>query len=119
MDNALQVSWIRKKDYHLLTVGLATYSSDERFSATHLKQPEVNDLFECYVTLTYYRDTDLSIRQTMEVTIATKGFHLNPLNEDSDKDRYRYTSIETNKHNCACFVASCRAAELQSCNSCN
>ncbi|XP_037941092.1 uncharacterized protein LOC119674041 [Teleopsis dalmanni] len=34
------VSWIRKKDYHLLTVGLTTYSSDERFSATHLKHSE-------------------------------------------------------------------------------
>ncbi|CRL03710.1 CLUMA_CG016544, isoform A [Clunio marinus] len=35
------VSWIRRKDYHLLTVGLTTYSSDERFSATHLKNSEV------------------------------------------------------------------------------
>ncbi|XP_037924959.1 uncharacterized protein LOC119660463 isoform X2 [Hermetia illucens] len=34
------VSWIRRKDYHLLTVGLTTYSSDERFSATHLKHSE-------------------------------------------------------------------------------
>ncbi|XP_070491160.1 uncharacterized protein [Chironomus tepperi] len=34
------VSWIRKNDYHLLTVGLTTYSSDERFSATHLKNSE-------------------------------------------------------------------------------
>lgn len=37
----MQVSWIRKKDHHLLTVGLTTYSSDERFSATHLKNSEV------------------------------------------------------------------------------
>lgn len=36
-----QVSWIWRKDYHLLTVGLTTYSSDERFSATHLKHSEV------------------------------------------------------------------------------
>lgn len=35
------MSWIRRKDYHLLTVGLTTYSSDERFSATHLKNSEV------------------------------------------------------------------------------
>ncbi|XP_073811969.1 defective proboscis extension response 13 isoform X2 [Musca autumnalis] len=34
------VSWIRKKDYHLLTVGLTTYSSDERFSTNHLKNSE-------------------------------------------------------------------------------
>lgn len=32
---------MRKKDYHLLTVGLTTYSSDERFSALHLDESEV------------------------------------------------------------------------------
>jgi hypothetical protein len=37
----MQVSWIRRKDYHLLTVGLTTYSSDERFSAKHLQNSEV------------------------------------------------------------------------------
>ncbi|XP_050074647.1 uncharacterized protein LOC126562242 [Anopheles maculipalpis] len=56
------VSWIRRKDYHLLTVGLTTYSSDERFSATHLQNSEdwtlqikfVQDrdagLYECQVS---------------------------------------------------------------------
>ncbi|CAH1127757.1 unnamed protein product [Ceutorhynchus assimilis] len=34
------VSWIRRKDYHLLTVGLATYSSDDRFQAIHLQHSE-------------------------------------------------------------------------------
>ncbi|KAK9721158.1 Immunoglobulin V-set domain [Popillia japonica] len=36
------VSWIRRKDYHLLTVGLTTYSSDERFQAIHLQHSEVS-----------------------------------------------------------------------------
>uniref|UniRef100_A0A1B6DCB5 Ig-like domain-containing protein n=1 Tax=Clastoptera arizonana TaxID=38151 RepID=A0A1B6DCB5_9HEMI len=31
------VSWIRRKDYHLLTVGRATYSSDERFLVEHAR----------------------------------------------------------------------------------
>ncbi|RZF44844.1 hypothetical protein LSTR_LSTR000796 [Laodelphax striatellus] len=31
------VSWIRRKDYHLLTVGLATYSSDDRFLVEHAR----------------------------------------------------------------------------------
>lgn len=46
-----QVSWIRRKDYHLLTVGLTTYSSDERFSATHLKNSEVGNscLLICFL----------------------------------------------------------------------
>ncbi|XP_021916396.1 titin-like [Zootermopsis nevadensis] len=34
------VSWIRRKDYHLLTVGLATYSSDDRFFAAHVHSPQ-------------------------------------------------------------------------------
>jgi len=32
-----QVSWIRRRDYHLLTVGLNTYSSDERFTVEHVR----------------------------------------------------------------------------------
>ncbi|XP_076260156.1 cell adhesion molecule DSCAML1-like [Rhynchophorus ferrugineus] len=34
------VSWIRRKDYHLLTVGVLTYSSDDRFQAIHLQHSE-------------------------------------------------------------------------------
>lgn len=39
---ALQVSWIRRRDYHLLTVSLTTYSSDERYSVSHAKHSEVS-----------------------------------------------------------------------------
>ncbi|KAJ4434723.1 hypothetical protein ANN_23291 [Periplaneta americana] len=35
------VSWIRRKDYHLLTVGLATYSSDDRFLVEHARHLQV------------------------------------------------------------------------------
>ncbi|XP_039276918.1 zwei Ig domain protein zig-8-like [Nilaparvata lugens] len=34
------VSWIRRKDYHLLTVGLTTYTGDERYQAVHLHNSE-------------------------------------------------------------------------------
>ncbi|CAD0205677.1 unnamed protein product [Chrysodeixis includens] len=37
------VSWIRRKDYHLLTVGLTTYSSDQRFQAIHLQHSEPDE----------------------------------------------------------------------------
>ncbi|EEB15730.1 limbic system-associated membrane protein precursor, putative [Pediculus humanus corporis] len=36
----ITVSWIRRKDFHLLTVGLATYSSDERFFTSHVLHPQ-------------------------------------------------------------------------------
>lgn len=31
----LQVSWIRHRDIHILTVGAYTYTSDQRFQAIH------------------------------------------------------------------------------------
>lgn len=32
-----QVSWIRKQDYHLLTVGPTTYNTDDRFLVEHVR----------------------------------------------------------------------------------
>ncbi|XP_046659186.1 zwei Ig domain protein zig-8-like [Homalodisca vitripennis] len=34
------ISWIRRKDYHLLTVGLTTYTGDERYQAIHVQNSE-------------------------------------------------------------------------------
>lgn len=31
----MQVSWIRHRDIHILTVGAYTYTSDQRFQANH------------------------------------------------------------------------------------
>ncbi|XP_065169072.1 hemicentin-2-like [Atheta coriaria] len=56
------VSWIRKHDYHLLTVGLTTYSADDRFMVEHvrhlqnwgllIKHVQFSDagLYECQVS---------------------------------------------------------------------
>jgi hypothetical protein len=40
----VQVSWIRRKDFHLLTVGLVTYSSDDRFFVEHTRHLQVSTL---------------------------------------------------------------------------
>ncbi|ETN61048.1 hypothetical protein AND_007310 [Anopheles darlingi] len=37
VDHIRIVSWIRRQDFQLLTVGLSTYSSDERFMVAHLR----------------------------------------------------------------------------------
>lgn len=37
---APQVSWIRHRDIHILTVGSYTYTSDQRFQATHHKNTD-------------------------------------------------------------------------------
>ncbi|XP_076334493.1 zwei Ig domain protein zig-8-like [Tachypleus tridentatus] len=56
------VSWIRRRDLHLLSVGTETYINDERFSAAHvegtndwplqIKYPQLTDtgLYECQVS---------------------------------------------------------------------
>ncbi|KAH9369485.1 hypothetical protein HPB48_014335 [Haemaphysalis longicornis] len=35
-----QVSWIRRRDFHVLTVGLTTYTADDRFQAVHMDRSE-------------------------------------------------------------------------------
>ncbi|XP_034939057.1 neuronal cell adhesion molecule-like isoform X2 [Chelonus insularis] len=58
------VSWIRHRDIHLLTVGIDTYTSDQRFVASHfprteewtleVKYPQPRDtgIYECQVSTT-------------------------------------------------------------------
>jgi len=38
--SSLQVSWVRHRDIHLLTVGRYTYTSDQRFEAMHSPHAE-------------------------------------------------------------------------------
>ncbi|XP_050077537.1 uncharacterized protein LOC126564514 [Anopheles maculipalpis] len=57
------VSWIRRQDFQLLTVGLSTYSSDERFLVEHLRhlghwalriksvRTEDEGLYECQLSV--------------------------------------------------------------------
>ncbi|XP_008552857.1 kin of IRRE-like protein 3 [Microplitis demolitor] len=61
---ALQVSWVRHRDIHLLTIGRYTYTSDQRFRAIHnvhsddwtlqIKFPQLRDsgIYECQVSTT-------------------------------------------------------------------
>uniref|UniRef100_T1GCK7 Ig-like domain-containing protein n=1 Tax=Megaselia scalaris TaxID=36166 RepID=T1GCK7_MEGSC len=55
------VSWIRKRDLHILTIGIMTYTNDQRFQAMHLDdtdewilkivsvQPRDSGIYECQV----------------------------------------------------------------------
>ena len=58
----LQVSWIRKRDLHILTVGILTYTNDQRFQSLHsdgtdewtlkISSPQIRDsgTYECQVS---------------------------------------------------------------------
>lgn len=35
-----QISWIRRRDWHVLTSGVLTYAKDERFSIAHRDGPD-------------------------------------------------------------------------------
>ncbi|BES90543.1 Immunoglobulin V-set domain [Nesidiocoris tenuis] len=71
-----QVSWIRHRDLHLLTVGSYTYTSDQRFFTTHSPQteewtlqirfPQIRDsgIYECQV------GTSPPIGLTMMLTVV-------------------------------------------------
>lgn len=60
----LQVSWIRHRDVHLLTVGRYTYTNDDRFRAINrlnsnewtlqIKYPQQRDagVYECQISTT-------------------------------------------------------------------
>ncbi|KAA0202222.1 hypothetical protein HAZT_HAZT009955 [Hyalella azteca] len=43
------VSWVRRRDYHLLTVGPVAYSSDQRFSVRYIKSEKDWQLHIRYV----------------------------------------------------------------------
>ena len=61
---SFQVSWVRHRDIHLLTVGRYTYTSDQRFEALHLphaeewtlriRYPQKKDsgIYECQISTT-------------------------------------------------------------------
>ncbi|KAL0821124.1 hypothetical protein ABMA28_005745 [Loxostege sticticalis] len=76
----LMVSWIRKRDLHILTVGVHTYSSDARFAALHTDgsdewtlrvapaQPRDSGGYECQVSTE--PKISLSFRLTVVVSKA-------------------------------------------------
>lgn len=56
------VSWIRKRDLHILTIGIMTYTNDQRFQSEHIDgsndwtlkilspQPRDTGIYECQVS---------------------------------------------------------------------
>ena len=72
------VSWIRKRDLHILTVGILTYTNDQRFQSLHsdgsdewtlkVSSPQVRDsgTYECQVS------TEPKISQAFRLNVVGK-----------------------------------------------
>lgn len=68
----LQVSWIRHRDIHLLTVGRSTYTSDQRFSCIHNPQTE-----EWILQVRYPQRRDSGIYECQVSTTPPIGHSMN------------------------------------------
>ncbi|KAK8740646.1 hypothetical protein OTU49_002631 [Cherax quadricarinatus] len=70
------VSWIRQRDLHILTVGIFTYTSDERFKVYH--PPETDDWFLDIISVTF-RDVGVYECQVSTSPKVSLPIHLNVL----------------------------------------
>lgn len=73
-----QVSWIRKRDLHILTVGILTYTNDQRYQSLHsdgsdewtlkISSPQIRDTgtYECQVS------TEPKISQGFRLSVVGK-----------------------------------------------
>lgn len=71
----LKVSWMRKRDMHILSAGISTYTSDLRFQVIHpdksenwtlqIKSPQLRDsgIYECQVST----EPKMSLNYTLNV----------------------------------------------------
>ncbi|GFX92266.1 ig-like domain-containing protein [Trichonephila clavipes] len=91
----VKVSWIRRTDFHVLTVGIETYTSDERFEALHLqksndwtlqiKYTQLRDsgTYECQVS----SDPKISFFVNLTIVVPTKDVISWVFNESSELDQ--------------------------------
>ncbi|KOX69100.1 Hemicentin-2 [Melipona quadrifasciata] len=78
-----EVSWIRKRDLHILTVGILTYTTDQRFQTVHrdgsdewtlkISSPQLRDsgTYECQVS------TESKISQAFNLSVVVSKAKIN------------------------------------------
>ncbi|KAF4531840.1 hypothetical protein B566_EDAN000866 [Ephemera danica] len=74
----LQVSWIRKRDLHILTVGIFTYTSDARFQ---VMRPERSENWTLQVKFPQERDAGIYECQVNTEPKLSLAFRLNVIGE--------------------------------------
>lgn len=78
---SLQVSWVRHRDVHLLTVGRYTYTSDQRFRAIH--HPHSED-WTLQIKYPQHRDTGIYECQISTTPHMSHYIHLNVIEPTTD-----------------------------------
>ncbi|XP_055636949.1 zwei Ig domain protein zig-8-like [Toxorhynchites rutilus septentrionalis] len=68
------VSWIRKRDLHILTVGILTYTNDQRFQSLH---SDGGDEWTLRITSPQQRDSGVYECQVSTEPKISQAFHLN------------------------------------------
>jgi len=72
------VSWIRKRDLHILTVGILTYTNDQRFQSLH---SEGSDEWTLRISSPQPRDSGTYECQVSTEPKISQGFRLNVVGE--------------------------------------
>lgn len=107
----LQVSWVRHRDIHLLTVGRYTYTSDQRFRAIH--QPQTED-WMLQIKYPQHRDSGIYECQVSTTPHMSHYIHLNVVG----KWKVKYLSLcscnadKRNKRHGWKFVDDCFGLEV-------
>lgn len=73
-----KVSWIRKRDLHILTVGILTYTNDQRFQSLH---SEGSDEWTLRISSPQPRDSGTYECQVSTEPKISQGFRLNVVGE--------------------------------------
>lgn len=81
-DVCTQVSWMRKRDLHILTAGVLTYTSDQRFQVIHpdnsdnwtllikFAQPRDAGIYECQV------NTEPKMSLAFQLNVVGKSYNI-------------------------------------------
>ncbi|KAF7407117.1 hypothetical protein HZH66_001654 [Vespula vulgaris] len=77
----LQVSWVRHRDIHLLTIGQYTYTNDQRFRAIHKAQSEDWTL---QIKYPQHRDSGIYECQVSTTPHMSHFVHLNVIGDEGD-----------------------------------
>jgi len=73
-DVCTQVSWMRKRDLHILTAGVLTYTSDQRFQVIH---PDNSDNWTLLIKFAQPRDAGIYECQVNTEPKMSLAFQLN------------------------------------------